>query len=94
MIPQFSESCKGCQNADFRKIRIQLHLNTISKNANGAGAFLGNFLCGGETGKRFVKIHLCCIVRNLKNDKRNVDVAPPAPGNISADAHAYKCNSV
>jgi len=28
--------------------RIQRHLNTISNNANGASAFVGNFLCGVE----------------------------------------------
>jgi len=55
--------------------RIQLHLNTISKNANGASAFVGNFLCSVERVKRLVKVHLCCIVRNLKKDKRNVAVA-------------------
>jgi len=61
----------------FSQTRIQLHLNTISKNANGAGAFMGNFLCGAERVKRFVKVHLHCIIRNLKKDKRNVDVARP-----------------
>ena len=49
---------------------------------------MGNFLCGVVRVKRFVKVHLHCIVRNLKKDKRNVDVAPP--GKISADAHAYR----
>ena len=34
-----------------------------------------NFLCGVERVKPFVKVHLHCIVRNLKNDKRNVNVA-------------------
>jgi len=71
--------------SSFSQIRIQLHRNTISKNANGTRAFIGNFLCGVERVKRFVKVHLCCIVRNLKIDKRNVDVAPP--GKISADEH-------
>jgi len=46
---------------------------------------MGNFPCGVERVKRFVKVHLHCIVRNLKKDRRNVDVAPP--GKISADAH-------
>ena len=45
---------------------------------------MGNFLCCVERVRRFVKVHLHCIVRNLKEDKRNVDVAPP--GKISADA--------
>jgi len=37
-----------------------------------------------------VKVHLHCIIRNLKKDKRNVDVSPP--GKFSADAHGYKEN--
>jgi len=32
-----------------------------------------------------VKVHLHYIIRNLKKDKQNVDVAPP--GKISADAY-------
>jgi len=48
---------------------------------------MGNFLCGLVRVKRFVKVYLHCIFRNLKKDKRNVDVAPP--GKISADAHGY-----
>jgi len=35
---------------------------------------LGIFF-GVEGVKRFVKVHLYCIVRNQKNDERNVDVA-------------------
>ena len=27
---------------------------------------MGNFLYGGERARRFVKVHLHCIVRNLK----------------------------
>jgi len=46
---------------------------------------MGNYLCGVERSKRFVKVHLHCIVRNLKKDKRNVDVA--LPWKISVDAH-------
>jgi len=37
---------------------------------------MGNFLCDVERVKRFVKAHLHCIVRNLKKDRQNVDVAP------------------
>jgi len=48
---------------------------------------MGNFVCGVENVRGFVKVHLRCIVRNLKKDKRNVDVAPP--GQISADAHDH-----
>jgi len=49
---------------------------------------MGSLLCGLEREKRFVKVHLHCVFRNLKKDKRNVDVSPP--GNISADAHGIK----
>jgi len=35
-------------------------------DANGARAFVGNFLCGVETGKRFVNVHLHCNVSNLR----------------------------
>jgi len=45
-------------------------------NANGAIAFTGNCVCGLEKVKRFVKVHLRCVFRNLKKDKRNADVAP------------------
>jgi len=61
----------------FSQIGIQLHLNTISKNANGASAFMGNFLCGEERVKRFVKVYLCCIVRNLNKDKRKSTLPRP-----------------
>jgi len=37
---------------------------------------MGKFLCGLDRVKRFVKVDLHCIFRNLKNDKRNVDVDP------------------
>ena len=40
-----------------------------------------------------MKVHLHCIVRNLKKDKGNVDVAPP-PRKISADAHAYSASNM
>jgi len=35
-------------------------------DATGQRAFLGNFLCGVETGKRSVNVHLHCNVSNLK----------------------------
>jgi len=38
------------------------------KNANGARAFVGNFLCRVERVRRFVKVHLHCIVRHLKKN--------------------------
>jgi len=37
----------------------------------------GEFSLWCRKGKAFVKVYLPCIVRNLKKDKRNVDVAPP-----------------
>jgi len=49
----------------------------FQKNANGARGFMGNFLCGLERVKRFVKVPLHYMFRNLKKDKRNVDVALP-----------------
>jgi len=49
----------------------------FQKNANGVRAFMGNFLCGLERVKHFVKVHLYYMCRNLKKDKRNVDVATP-----------------
>jgi len=53
---------------------------------------MGNFLCGVERVKRFVKADLHCIVRNRKKDKRNVNVASP-PGKTSADAHECACKT-
>jgi len=50
--------------------RIKLHLKNISKlkiDANGARAFMWHFLCGVETVKRFVDVHLHCNDSNLKN---------------------------
>ena len=35
-------------------------------DANGARAFMRHFLCGVETVKRFVNVHLHCNVSNLK----------------------------
>jgi len=46
---------------------LQLYLKKNFKiDANGARAFMGNFLCGVETRKRFVNVHLHCNVRNLR----------------------------
>ena len=56
-------------------------------NANGARAFMMDFLCGVERVMRFVKVHLHYIFRNLKKDKQNIDGAPPRE--ISADAHEH-----
>jgi len=54
---------------------LQLHLDTVSKMRTERVFSWGIFfVC--KKGKRFVKVHLCCIVRNLKKDKRNVDVVP------------------
>ena len=53
---------------------------------------MANFLLGVERVKRFVNVHLHCIVRNLKKDKWNVDVA--TPGKISADAQERACKTM
>jgi len=46
---------------------------------------MGHYLWGVERVKRFVNVHLHCIVSNLKNISK-MSMLPP-PGNISADAH-------
>ena len=48
---------------------------------------MGHFLCGVERVKRLVKVHLHCIVSNLKIISKMSRLPPP--GKISADAHAY-----
>ena len=59
MIPQFSKSCKGLQKSKtFSQTRKQLHLNTISNKRERSACFHGEFLCGLESVKRFVKVHL------------------------------------
>jgi len=50
---------------------------------------MGDFLCVPERVKHFVEAHLHYIFRNLKKDKRNIDVALPL-GKISADAHGQR----
>jgi len=76
-MSQFNKSCKGGQKLQpFRKLDYKSTLIRFQKNANGARAFLGIFLCDGGSAKRFVKVHLHYIVRNLKKDKRNVVVGP------------------
>jgi len=50
----------------------------FQNNANGARALVGKFfLCGVERVKHFVKVHLHCIVRNLKKDKQKCLRCPP-----------------
>jgi len=72
------QNCKGWQKVQlFRKLEYNSTWIRFQNNANGARAFMGNFLYGVERIKRFMKVHLHCIVRNLKKDQRNVDVAPP-----------------
>ena len=56
-------------------------------DANGAHAFMGHFLCGVETVKRFVNIRLHCNISNLKITSKIMTLQPL--GNISADAHCY-----
>jgi len=38
-------------------------------NTNGTRAFMRNFHCGVEMVKRFVKVHLHCIIFNLNKEK-------------------------
>jgi len=46
---------------------------------------IGYFLCGVERVKRFVYVHLRCIVNNLKRISKTLTL--PTLGKISADAH-------
>jgi len=91
------------KSTTFSETRVQLHLNTISKNANRARAYSKNangargevsLWCrkGRKRRKRFVKVHFHCIIRNLKKDKRNIDVAHPRK--IYVVAHGRKCCSL
>jgi len=65
---QFSKHCNGWQEVHFRgKTRTQLLEKDFKIDANGARAFIGHFLFGVETVKRFVNVHLHCNVSNLKN---------------------------
>jgi len=66
----------------FRKLEYN---STISNMLMERVLSLGIFF-GVEGVKRFVKDHLYCIVRNLKNDERNVDVATHQE-KIFADTH-------
>jgi len=43
------------KSTTFSQTRIQLHVNMILKNANGACAFMGNFLCGVERVKSVLR---------------------------------------
>jgi len=50
-------------------------------------AFIGHFLCGVETVKRFVNVHLHCNVSNLKKLSKTLTLLHPEI--ISADAHGF-----
>ena len=45
-------------------------------DANGARSFIGHFLCGVETVKRFVNVRLRCNVSNL-NKVSKMSTLPP-----------------
>jgi len=47
---------------------------------------MGGSLCGVKTVKRYVNVHLHCIVGSLKRTSKTSTL--PTPGKISADAHA------
>jgi len=50
--------------------------------------YTGHFLCGVERAKRFVNVHVHCIVSNLKRITEITTL--PAPGKIFADAHVHQ----
>jgi len=58
-------------------------------DANRAHAFIGHFLCGVETVKRFVNTRLHCNVSNLKMISKSKMLTLHPPGKISADANGY-----
>ena len=47
-----------------------------------------HYLCGVEGIKRFLNVHLHCVVSNLKMISKKPTLPPP--GKIYADAHAHK----
>jgi len=57
--------------------RTQLLEKDFKIEANGARTFMGHFLCGVETVKRFVNVHLQCNVSNLKNISNMMTLPPP-----------------
>ena len=64
----------------------------FKKNANRMRAFMGNFFCGVDcrkclcgVEKRFINVHLHCIVSNLKRISKMSTL--PLPEKLSADAH-------
>ena len=59
----------------------------FKRDANRAHAFIGHFLCGIVTVKRFVTIRLHCNVSNLKMMSKMSTLH--TSGKISADAHGY-----
>ena len=58
----------------------------IKIHANGRRAFMGHFLCGVETVKRFER-PFALQRQQPEKDKQYIDVSPP--GKISADSHGY-----
>jgi len=48
---------------------------------------MGHFLCGVERVKRYVNVHLHCMVSNLKTTNKMSTL--PSLAKISADAHAW-----
>jgi len=79
LMRQFSKSCNRWQKVHLcgKLVRPTAPLEKDSKtDANGARAFMGNFLCGVETGKRFVNFRLLCKVSNLKTI-RKMSTLPP-----------------
>jgi len=54
------------ESTSLWQTRNTASLKDFKIDAIGARAFMGNFRCGVETGKRFMNVHLHCNVSNLK----------------------------
>ena len=85
------KAVKDDKKHNLSQTRKQLHLNTISKIANRARAFMGNFLCGVERVKLLWRSICIASLAIWIGISEKVDVSPP--GIISADAHVsgIKC---
>ena len=56
-------------------------------DANGACAYMGHFLCGVKTAKRFVNVHLHCNISYLKKINKLSTLHLPLEEFV--DAHGY-----
>ena len=83
---QFSKICNGKYTFVANSYTVPFEKD-FKIDANGARAFMGHFLCGVETVKRFVNILLHCNVSNLKKISTTPTLYPH--GKISAGAPDY-----